>query len=180
METAVEVIDKQPWIDDAAIAAQGAVERALDATGGENADELKNFLHGKWLGHPLHAALTDLPVGAFSTSVILDRFPSPDAEKAADLALAVGLAGAGLAVLPGLTDWHVTSGRARRIGLIHGLLNLAGAGLFAASLVARKGGNREKGRALSLVGFAASMTAAYLGGKLTYREGVGVEPHHTP
>jgi hypothetical protein len=25
--------------------------------------KIKNFLHGTWLGHPLHPVITDVPVG---------------------------------------------------------------------------------------------------------------------
>ena len=33
---------------------------------------IHNFLNGTWLGHPLHAVLTDVPVGAFTIVVVLD------------------------------------------------------------------------------------------------------------
>ena len=33
---------------------------------------VKDFLNGTWLGHPVHAAVTDLPTGALLLTVILD------------------------------------------------------------------------------------------------------------
>ena len=31
----------------------------------------KNALHGVWLGHPLHPVLTDVPIGAWTTGLVL-------------------------------------------------------------------------------------------------------------
>ena len=33
---------------------------------------IKDLLHGRWLGHPLHAALTDIPIGTLLLAVLLD------------------------------------------------------------------------------------------------------------
>src|ERR1700687_5891786 len=33
---------------------------------------LRDLLHGTWLGHPLHPALTDIPIGAFIVAFVLD------------------------------------------------------------------------------------------------------------
>ena len=33
---------------------------------------LKDFLNGKWLGHSLHAAITDLAIGALLSVSVLD------------------------------------------------------------------------------------------------------------
>ena len=35
---------------------------------------VKDFLNGTWLGHPLHAVLTDVPIGAFTLALVLDFF----------------------------------------------------------------------------------------------------------
>ncbi len=37
---------------------------------------LKNALSGVWLGHPLHAAWTDIPIGTLLLSVVLDLPPA--------------------------------------------------------------------------------------------------------
>lgn len=39
---------------------------------GSVGNALKNALHGVWLHHPLHPVLTDIPIGAWSTTVALD------------------------------------------------------------------------------------------------------------
>ena len=33
---------------------------------------VKDFLNGTWLGHPVHAALTDLPIGVMTVAIVLD------------------------------------------------------------------------------------------------------------
>ena len=39
---------------------------------------LKEFLHGRWLGtHPLHAAATDVPIGALTVAVVLEVVGQP-------------------------------------------------------------------------------------------------------
>jgi len=99
-----------------------------------------------------------------------EEFGSPP-----DAAVTIGLVGAVAAAAAGVTDWHKTDGQARKIGLAHGLLNIGGALLYSASLAARKNGARSAGRGLSTLGFVVAMSSAYLGGKLTYSEKIGVD-----
>jgi nitrite reductase/ring-hydroxylating ferredoxin subunit/uncharacterized membrane protein len=94
---------------------------------------------------------------------------------AADAAVSVGLVGAVGAATTGLTDWQDIDPPARRIGLVHGLLNIASAALFTSSLVARKQKSRSSGRNLAALGYAVSSMAAYLGGNLVYEQEIGVD-----
>src|ERR1043165_6683796 len=57
--------------------------------GGAAGQSLKNFLHGVWLGHPLHPALTDVPIGAWFASLIFDIM---GLERTADATLGLGVA----------------------------------------------------------------------------------------
>ena len=137
-----------------------------------------NAMHGTWLGHPLHPALTDVPLGAWSVSFVADLCEMAGWKRSAgvgDTSLAVGLAGAAAAAATGWNDWQHTSGRARRIGLVHGLLNGTIALLYTGSMLSRKSGHRGRGIALSMSGFALSGLSAYLGGVLVYSEGIGVD-----
>ena len=43
----------------------------VDALGPARRD-VKNFLHGTWLGHPLHPVMTDIPLGAWTATLLLD------------------------------------------------------------------------------------------------------------
>ncbi len=167
----------QKWIDATAEPLQKAIRSAFVGPPGR---ELKNFLHGTWLGHPLHPALTDIPVGAWTAALVLDALESMSGRKecgaAADLAVGVGLIGAVGSAITGINDWSETDDPARKVGLLHGLLNLAGTSLYAASFFMRKTRrSRQSGIALSMLGYAVAVTAAYLGGHLVYGEQVGVD-----
>ena len=57
---------------------------------------------------------------------------------AADTSIAIGLLGAAGAAVTGITDWSDVDPPARRLGLIHGLLNVGVTALFITSLIVRK------------------------------------------
>ena len=103
---------------------------------------MKDFLHGVWLGHPLHPVLTDVPFGAWTVALTLDALESlsgrDELGPGADAAVAIGLAGAIGAAATGAVDWQATDDPARRVGLVHGLLNSGAALLYAASLLRRR------------------------------------------
>ena len=171
-------IESPRWIDTAAESIQQAVRRIFDALGTARGG-WKNALHGTWLGHPLHPVLTDVPLGAWTATVVLDAIdeanPSPGVALASDVTVAVGLVGAAGAAVTGTTDWLETDARPRRIGLAHAALNAGATLLFAGSLVMRVHGNRAAGCALAATGYLVSAAAAYLGGELVFREQIGVD-----
>jgi nitrite reductase/ring-hydroxylating ferredoxin subunit/uncharacterized membrane protein len=172
-----EAIARQGWLEPVDRALGQGVSHAFAAAGplGRRA---KNFLHGTWLGHPLHPALTDVPIGAWTTALALDLLEAlagrDELGPGADAAVGLGLLGAAGAALAGLTDWEATGGNARRVGLVHGLLNLGVTGIYGASLLARRRGARGLGRGLAVAGFAIANYSAYLGGHLVYAERIGV------
>lgn len=175
-----EIINKvadQDWIEKSGEPLQKAVRGAFVGDAGR---ELKNFLHGTWLGHPLHPVLTDIPVGAWTAALALDALEAMSGRKecgsAADLAIGVGLIGAVGSAVTGITDWSETDGSARRVGLLHGLLNVVATTLYTTSLVMRKRKrSRQSGIAMSMLGYAVASTAAYLGGHLVFGEQIGVD-----
>jgi nitrite reductase/ring-hydroxylating ferredoxin subunit/uncharacterized membrane protein len=173
----INTVANQKWIEQSAEPLQKAVRGALTGDAGR---DVKNFLHGTWLGHPLHPALTDIPVGAWTAALALDALEAMSGRKecgsAADLAIGVGLIGAVGSAITGITDWSETDGSARRVGLLHGLLNVAATTLYATSLVMRKRRrSRQSGIAMSMLGYAVASTAAYLGGHLVFGEQIGVD-----
>src|SRR4051794_30595497 len=177
-DTAIDALAQQSWLDPIADPVSTAVHQAFDAAG-ESGQALKNAAHGVWLGHPLHPVLTDVPLGSWTTALALDAAESATGDRgfgrAADLAIGVGLAGAVGAAITGLTDWSETDGRARRLGLLHGLLNVSATSLYVLSLALRRKRARSAGRACSTAGFAVATAAAYLGGNLVYSERIGVD-----
>lgn len=140
---------------------------------------VRNALSGIPTGHPLHAVLTDIPIGAWSMAALLDgkSMLAPDDrgfEPAADLLVAAGLAAAVPTAAAGLNDWSDTYGPTERVGLVHAAVNTVALGLYAASLAARRAGRRPAGRALAFAGLGVLSVGGYLGGHLTYSKGVKV------
>lgn len=183
---ALELIDRQKWLDPVADELKKGVSAAFGAAG-EGGRKVKNALHGTWLGHPLHPVLTDVPLGAWTTALALDVMEARGNREfapGADCAVAVGLAGAVGAAVTGLTDWNDIDGKPRRHGLVHGLLNVTGTLLYTTSLLLRRRNSRSAGRCFAFAGFAVAMAAAYLGGNLVYGDQIGVnhaagpEPPH--
>ena len=175
--TATRGLGRQGRLDPAADVVQRAVTSVYDAAGPAG-QRLKNVLHGTWLGHPLHPVLTDAPIGFWLASLALDALEAAGNEEVgpgADAALALGLAAAVPTALAGATDWQHTDGRARRIGVVHGLLNVGGLALYAVSLGLRRGGARGAGRGVAALAFGVLNVSAYLGGHLVYAEQVGVD-----
>jgi len=167
----------QPALDRVAEPLSRGVRRAFELAG-PGGRRAKNALHGVWLRHPLHPVFTDLPIGAWTTGLVLDaiaaRTHDSTMARAADVAMGVGLAGAAGAAVTGLTDWSETSGRSRRTGLIHGLLNIAATTLYATAFVLRKRGARATGQSCALAGYTVAVGAAWLGGDLVYDQRIGV------
>ena len=149
---------------------QGLVN-SLISQGGPAARRFKNWLNGVWLGHPLHPALTDATIGAWTTGSLLDLV---GATREADAAMTVGVLTAVPTALAGAADWADTSEQPRRLGLVHALLNSGGLVLMIASLFARRTDRRVFGIGLSTLGLSLTSVSAWLGGELVYRRGTNV------
>jgi uncharacterized membrane protein len=177
-KSAMDLIARQDWLERVAGLAQPIIIKTFNA-GGRAGRKVKGFLQGGWLGHPLHPALTDVPLGAWTVALVFDAMAEgngrKDCERAAETAVAIGLVGAIGAVVTGVTDWSETGGRARRIGLMHGLLNAGSMALYGASFLLRCRDQQRSGRNCAYLGYAISMTSAYIGGHLVFNERIGVD-----
>jgi nitrite reductase/ring-hydroxylating ferredoxin subunit len=125
--------------------------------------KLMDLLHGRLFGHSLHPALSDLPLGMWSSVPVLDLIGD---RRGATMLTAAGCLAATATAATGTADWSVTYGRDRRLALVHGLANTAVLGLQLGSLSARLRGRTGRGRLLSLAGLTLGTAAAYLGGDL--------------
>jgi nitrite reductase/ring-hydroxylating ferredoxin subunit/uncharacterized membrane protein len=137
------------------------------------------LLHGgRWAGHPLHPALSDLPIGLWTGATVLDitdRSPAPPGGlDAAGVLSAAGILAACVTALTGLGDWTVSNEQDRRVGLFHGLLNTVALGLQGASLGTRMTGHRSTARALGAASLTVTAAAGYLGGHLVFTKGAMV------
>lgn len=138
---------------------------------GRPARRFKDVLNGVWLGHPLHPTLTDIPIGAWCVSTVMDLLGS---DSAADASLAIGVVAAVPTALAGMADWSDTQGQQRRNGLVHALANTVALTCFTGSLLARRRDSRGWGMLLSTVGLGLASGSAWIGGELVYRLGQGV------
>src|SRR5689334_15555960 len=138
---------------------------------------VRNLLSGTYLGEPQHPVLTDLPIGAWVMSALLDAAGGPAAEGAADLLVAAGVVAAVPTAAAGLNDWSDTAGPETRGGLVHAALNTTALSLYLASLVARARGRRRGRQALGLAGLGVLLGGGYLGGPPVFRPGRGGQPH---
>jgi hypothetical protein len=123
-------------------------------------------LRGEWLGHALHPALTDLPLGMWTATTALDLFGGPDSRPAARRLLGLGLLAAGPTALSGWAEWRRAERPEQRVGLAHAALNATAILLYAGSWTARRRDRHSLGAVLALAGAGASGAAGYLGGHL--------------
>ena len=135
---------------------------------------VKDALSGTWLGHPLHPLLTDVAIGSWTSAFLLDVFGGEGTEAAADGLVAAGVVSALPTALAGLSDWSDLLGAERRVGLIHAAANVLAVTCYGLSWVARRKGDRGRGVALGLLGASVATVGGYLGGHLSYRQGVNV------
>src|SRR3982750_1985061 len=172
----VAFVEGQDWLQPIQEKGEELVKGTYEAAG-PGGQAVKNALHGVWLGHPLYPAITDVPVGSWTTAVALDVLEMRGDDRyaaGADAAVGLGLLAAVPAALSGLTDWSETHGKPQRVGALHGILNMGAAALYAASYASRKADKRGLGRWLGFAGFGLVLASAYLGGELSYRQRIGV------
>lgn len=148
-----------PWV--------GRVSAALGDLGNEN-----SLLRGKGLGHPLHPALTDLPLGCWTSATILDFIGFKSSRSAATTLIAVGIVSAVPTAAAGLADFRTMSGDNRRIASVHAVGNAAALGCYVASLQSRMRGRHYHGVLGALAGATLSAAAGYLGGHLVFSDDV--------
>ena len=137
---------------------------------------LKDLLNGTWFGHPVHPALTDVPVGAMTVAALFDLTGQ---DGAADVAVATGLLGMAGAAATGAADAVDTYGRPQVYATVHAVCMTASFGAYATSFLLRLGpsGGRPLAKALAFAGYAAMTAGSYVGGDLTYRLGNQVDRH---
>jgi uncharacterized membrane protein len=130
-------------------------------------------LHGRPIGHAAHPLTTDVPIGFWASSTVLDLVPAggDSRRQASDLLLGLGILSAVPAAVTGLADWSVSDRRTLRVGSVHGMLNNVALGLYGTSWLLRRGGHRGLGVAVSLGAGGVLGVSAYLGGHMASRLG---------
>jgi nitrite reductase/ring-hydroxylating ferredoxin subunit/uncharacterized membrane protein len=137
----------------------------------------KDLLHGTWLGHPLHAVLTDVPIGCWASAGLLDATGGHNAQKAAQRLVGLGVLAAIPTAAAGAADYTSLgeADRPKRVGALHATANATATALYAASWFARRKGHHTQGVAIGTLATAALAAGGYLGGHLAYRNGIGAD-----
>lgn len=162
---------------------QSLIQKVLGAPG-PSPRRLKSFLNGTWLGHPLHPAITDIPIAAWLLTAVFDIIwlinQASWAAYGGFVAVIVGLLAALAAAVTGLTDWGDTYGAERRVGLNHAIFNVIAVVLYLISFVLRLLAGPGDGLIAAILGFVGLLAvsyAGYLGGEMVFSKGTGV--NHT-
>src|SRR5262249_31623916 len=120
------VVESQTWLDKLGEPLQSWLLQLYGQPGQPNR-RVKDLLNGTRLGHALHPVVTDVRIGAWSGTMLLDlawfSSESEGVARGADITMALGIVGATAAAVTGVTDWSDLYGTDRRVGLMHGLLN---------------------------------------------------------
>jgi nitrite reductase/ring-hydroxylating ferredoxin subunit/uncharacterized membrane protein len=174
------LVRSQNWMDRLADLIQKMTEGTYKVLGAPG-KVLRNLLHGTTLlGHPLHPAVTDLPIGAWTVGVILDYlgvYGHVVPAAAGDIALLVGVIAALLATASGYTDFNETVDHERRVALTHGLTMSLVVVVEIVSLLLRwLGGSGAHPVAIGLAtaGLLVAYLGGYLGGHVVFSMGTAV------
>jgi nitrite reductase/ring-hydroxylating ferredoxin subunit/uncharacterized membrane protein len=137
---------------------------------------IQNFLNGTWLGHPIHAVVTDVPVGALTVSIVADLIGQP---LVADISLVLGVLAMVASAVTGAADYAEVDGTARNRATVHATIMVVTLVVYAISLLIRSGSpaDRVLPIALSVVGYVLLSVGAMIGGDLVYLIGTHVNRH---
>ncbi|MEO6793055.1 MAG: Rieske 2Fe-2S domain-containing protein [Mycobacterium sp.] len=179
----LDFLGRQEWMDRPSYRLENVLSFGFNAFGGAR-NRVTNFLNGVWLGHPVHPPLASLTSGAIGTTVALDALnllPGKsttemlDASRIAERALGLGILANLASAATGVADWQHTHEKDRRIGLVHGVLNLVATGLYIQSWRDRRRGRHLRGIVTSAVGYGITAGSGFLGGALVFGSGIGTD-----
>jgi uncharacterized membrane protein len=134
-------------------------------------------------GHPIHPMIVPIAIGGFILSFAFDivGFASGNDDPWAMIAYYMmlgGIVGALFAAVPGLIDLiSLPSGQTKKIALTHMGINLTVVALYVVNAWMRSG-NPESLKLPALLSFLALcllVVSGWLGGKMVFEAGVGVD-----
>jgi len=133
-------------------------------------------------GHPIHPMLVPIAIGGFVISFIADLADLAGGNPGvwnliAYYAMLIGIVGALAAALPGFVDLlSLPAGPIKRTALAHMGINLCVVGMYACNAYLRHGNPQSITipMALSAVAILLLLVSGWLGGKMVFEGGVGV------
>jgi nitrite reductase/ring-hydroxylating ferredoxin subunit len=136
---------------------------------------LQDFLNGSWLGHSLHAVLTDVVVGGYTMLIVLDLLGlvlRVDVEPAGIIILGLSTLAGLSAGVSGLTDYKDTAtGDERNVAVMHGTINLIAIVVYIVAFVMRLGGSLDGSRFVAILAYLIISVGAYIGGHVVFKYG---------
>jgi nitrite reductase/ring-hydroxylating ferredoxin subunit len=140
---------------------------------------VRDLLNGRWLGHPIHAVLTDAPIGILFLVIVFDVVDQP---AAAGWALLIGVLAMAGAALAGLADYADTDGLSRERATLHATLMTVALVLYVVDGVARLNGPTDAPASTaavigSVIAFLVLASGAFVGGDVVYVTGNMVNRH---
>lgn len=131
---------------------------------------ITDTLRGRWLGHAVHPALTDLAIGCWTSALVVDLVGGRRGRRGADVLVGLGVLSAIPTAATGWADWITLPDDKKRTGLVHATSNLAATSLYALSLLARRRGQRIRGILVGMAGAGVATFGGLLGGHLAFGE----------
>ena len=126
------------------------VDPAAEAAG---RGRLGSWLRGEWAGHALHPALTDLPIGCWTSALILDVVGGQRSRPAARRLIGAGLLTVPITAATGLAEFDTLEADGpRRVAAVHGIGNVVAAASYLLFWRARRRSRHLRGVVWGLVG----------------------------
>ncbi|MGJ7908033.1 Rieske 2Fe-2S domain-containing protein [Actinopolyspora sp. H202] len=179
--SAKDRIAEWTWLDKPAGMLRDAVSRTLRGR------RLKDALHGVWLGHPLHPAVVQAPMGAFACAGVVDALPGRGVgeRRVTRLLIKLGLLASVPAAVAGAADFAQGHEEQQRTGLVHALTSTAALTSYLLSLRWRASGREVAGIAAGWSGLGFTVASGMLGGHLSFHQATSVNhadavPHIAP
>ena len=154
------------------------VSDAVEQLAGGFTIDPDSVLRAGLLGHSVHPVLTDVPMGAWLSTSLLDLFGGVQARPAAEKLLTVGIVTALPTAATGAADMLSLGTLDRRVALVHALGNDVALVLFIASRRARRKDRYRLGTVLALAGNGLSAASGFLGGHLALKQSTGSGESH--
>jgi nitrite reductase/ring-hydroxylating ferredoxin subunit/uncharacterized membrane protein len=134
---------------------------------------IQHLLNGSWLGHPVHAVVTDVAVGALTVSIVADLIGQP---LVADVSMLLGVLAMVAAAVTGAADFAEVDGNARYRATVHLTVMVVTLVLYVVSLVIRSGGPTDRLLPIlvAVIAYLLLSLGAAIGGDLVYLIGTHV------
>src|SRR5699024_10808958 len=129
---------------------------------------IMDLLGGSVFGYPMHPMFTDLPIGFWTASWVLDLVGGEGAEASADRLIGIGVLSAIPTAVTGYATRDSLDAERRRLAGVHGLTMAAASSLYGISWLLRRRGSRGAGVAVAQLGAVCATIGAHVGGRVAF------------